>query len=55
MAQDVITIDGVEKLKPAEHSIMLDRIEAGTLLIAGAITKGEVTVKKMRALLTLML
>jgi UDP-N-acetylglucosamine 1-carboxyvinyltransferase len=42
----VITIDGVEKLKPAEHSIMPDRIEAGTLLIAGAITKGEVTVKK---------
>ena len=42
----VITIDGVEKLKPAEHSIMADRIEAGTLLIAGAITKGEVTVTK---------
>lgn len=42
----VITIDGVEKLTPAEHSIMPDRIEAGTLLIAGAITKGQVTVKK---------
>ena len=42
----VITIDGVEKLKPAEHSIMADRIEAGTLLIAGAITQGEVTVTK---------
>lgn len=42
----VITIDGVEKLHPAEHSIMPDRIEAGTLLIAGAITKGEVTVQK---------
>lgn len=42
----VITIDGVEKLTPAEHSIMPDRIEAGTLLIAGAITKGEVTVTK---------
>lgn len=41
----VITIDGVEKLTPAEHSIMPDRIEAGTLLIAGAITKGEVTVR----------
>lgn len=41
----VITIDGVEKLKPAEHTIMPDRIEAGTLLIAGAITKGNVTVK----------
>lgn len=42
----VITIDGVEKLTPAEHSVMPDRIEAGTLLIAGAITKGEVTVTK---------
>ena len=42
----VITIDGVESLKPAEHSIMADRIEAGTLLIAGAITKGQVTVEK---------
>lgn len=44
----VITIEGVEKLKPAEYSIMSDRIEAGTLLIAGAITSGEVTVKRIR-------
>ncbi|MBC7370705.1 MAG: UDP-N-acetylglucosamine 1-carboxyvinyltransferase [Bdellovibrionaceae bacterium] len=42
----IIIIEGVDKLKPAEHSIMADRIEAGTLLIAGAITKGEVTVEK---------
>lgn len=40
----VIRIEGVAKLVPAEHSIMPDRIEAGTLLIAGAITKGKVTV-----------
>ncbi len=40
----VITIEGVEKLTPSEHSIMPDRIEAGTLLIAGAITHGQVTV-----------
>jgi UDP-N-acetylglucosamine 1-carboxyvinyltransferase len=40
----IITIEGVEKLKPAEHSVVADRIEAGTLLIAGAITGGEVTV-----------
>jgi UDP-N-acetylglucosamine 1-carboxyvinyltransferase len=43
----VITIDGVPKLKPAEYSIMSDRIEAGTLLIAGALTGGEVTVRKI--------
>lgn len=42
----IITIEGVEKLTPAEHYILPDRIEAGTLLIAGAITKGEVTVTK---------
>ncbi len=42
----VITIEGVEKLKPAVHSVMPDRIEAGTLLMVGAITKGEVTVTK---------
>lgn len=42
----VIQIEGVEKLKPAEHTVIADRIEAGTLLIAGAITKGNVTVKK---------
>lgn len=42
----IITIEGVEKLKPAEHAIMPDRIEAGTLLIAGAITKGQVTVDR---------
>lgn len=40
----VIKVEGVEKLKPAEHRILADRIEAGTLLIAGAITGGEVTV-----------
>ncbi|GIL17251.1 MAG: UDP-N-acetylglucosamine 1-carboxyvinyltransferase [Oligoflexia bacterium] len=43
----VITIEGVEKLKPAEHTVMSDRIEAGTLLIAGAMTGGEVTVNRI--------
>lgn len=40
----IISIRGVDKLKPAEHRVIPDRIEAGTLLIAGAITGGEVTV-----------
>lgn len=40
----VMTIDGVTRLSPSEHTVMSDRIEAGTLLIAGAITGGEVTV-----------
>ncbi len=42
----VMRIRGVEKLKAAEHNVIPDRIEAGTLLIAGAITGGEVTVTK---------
>ncbi|MDR3697995.1 MAG: UDP-N-acetylglucosamine 1-carboxyvinyltransferase [Candidatus Sulfopaludibacter sp.] len=41
-----ITIQGVEKLRGAEHTIIPDRIEAGTFLIAGAITGGDVTVTR---------
>jgi UDP-N-acetylglucosamine 1-carboxyvinyltransferase len=44
----ILTIEGVESLRPAEHTIIPDRIEAGTLLIAGAVTGGEVTVEKCR-------
>jgi len=40
----VITIEGVDELKPARHTVIPDRIEAGTLLLAGAITGGDVTV-----------
>jgi UDP-N-acetylglucosamine 1-carboxyvinyltransferase len=43
---DVITIDGVETLKPVDHAIIPDRIEAGTLLVASAITGGDVLVKE---------
>lgn len=42
----VIEVEGVSSLRPAEHSVIPDRIEAGTLLLAGAITGGEVTVSK---------
>ena len=45
----IIRITGVEKLKAAEHSIIPDRIEAGTLLMAGAISQGEVTVTHCRS------
>jgi UDP-N-acetylglucosamine 1-carboxyvinyltransferase len=38
-----ITIEGVKKLKPVTYSVMPDRIEAGTFLLAGAITKGSIT------------
>src|ERR1700691_4156934 len=39
-----IRIQGVERLHGAEHTIIPDRIEAGTFLMAGAITGGDVTV-----------
>ena len=42
---DVITIEGVDELKPVEHAILPDRIEAGTLLVAAALTGGDVLVK----------
>lgn len=41
---DTIKIEGVANLFPTEHAIMPDRIQAGTFLIAGAITQGDVTV-----------
>jgi len=40
----VITIEGVDELQPARHRVIPDRIEAGTLLLAGAITGGDVKV-----------
>lgn len=39
---DIIRIDGVKELFPANHSVIPDRIEAGTLLMAAVITRGEV-------------
>jgi UDP-N-acetylglucosamine 1-carboxyvinyltransferase len=41
-----ISIDGVEKLFGAKHSVIPDRIEAATYLIAAAITKGKILLKK---------
>lgn len=44
---DSIRVEGVRELHPASYSIIPDRIEAGTLLIAGAITGGEVVLKEI--------
>jgi UDP-N-acetylglucosamine 1-carboxyvinyltransferase len=41
---DVITIHGVEKLHGADYSVMPDRIETGTFLVAAAMTGGRVRV-----------
>lgn len=46
---DVITIVGVERLKGADHNIVCDRIEAGTYMVAAAMTGGEVKLLNARA------
>ena len=40
-----LRIRGVERLRGTEHTVISDRIEAGTFLIAGALTGGELTIK----------
>ncbi|MFA1643011.1 UDP-N-acetylglucosamine 1-carboxyvinyltransferase [Chryseomicrobium imtechense] len=42
---DVIKIEGVAELTGAEHTIIPDRIEAGTFMVAAAITRGDVTIE----------
>ena len=42
-----IEIKGVKRLKAVEYSIMPDRIEAGTYLLAAAITRGKMTLTNM--------
>lgn len=41
---DTIEIVGVEKLQGAKHTIIPDRIEAATYMVAAAMTKGDITV-----------
>jgi UDP-N-acetylglucosamine 1-carboxyvinyltransferase len=43
-----LVIDGVERLHGADYRVLPDRIEAGTYLVAGAITGGFVRVKDVR-------
>jgi UDP-N-acetylglucosamine 1-carboxyvinyltransferase len=45
---DTITIEGVESLRGAEYDVLPDRIEAGTYLVAGAISGGRVRVRNVR-------
>ncbi|MXV73973.1 UDP-N-acetylglucosamine 1-carboxyvinyltransferase [Candidatus Poribacteria bacterium] len=41
----VLTIRGVKQLRGTEHTVISDDIEAGTFIVAGAITRGDVYVK----------
>jgi UDP-N-acetylglucosamine 1-carboxyvinyltransferase len=42
VGQDILRIQGVKELKGASHEIIPDRIEAGTFLVAGALTQGDI-------------
>lgn len=44
---NTIKISGVKKLNGAEHSVIPDRIEAGTYMVAAAMTKGDVVVENI--------
>lgn len=46
---DTLTIEGVEKLHGCEYTVMPDRIETGTYLVAAAATGGRITLKDTRA------
>ncbi len=43
---DTIVIEGVDELHGVEYEIIADRIVTGTLLFAGAVTRGDVTVRR---------
>ena len=42
---DTIRIEGVEKLRGARHTVIPDRIETGTFMVAAAITRGDVLIR----------
>ena len=45
---DKIVIEGVERLRGTTYEVLPDRIESGTYLVAGAITRGHVRIKQTR-------
>jgi len=45
----IIRIKGVDKLNPINHSVIPDRLEAGALLLAACITKGQINLPTARA------
>jgi UDP-N-acetylglucosamine 1-carboxyvinyltransferase len=45
---DVITITGVDRLRPMQHTVLPDRIETGTFVIAAAITNGAITINRCK-------
>jgi len=45
---DTLTIEGVERLSGTEYKVLPDRIEAGSYLVAAAITGGHIKIKDTR-------
>jgi UDP-N-acetylglucosamine 1-carboxyvinyltransferase len=43
----IIEIDGVKALHGVDHTVIPDRIEAGTFIIAGLITRGDILIKNV--------
>ncbi|MBI3077244.1 MAG: UDP-N-acetylglucosamine 1-carboxyvinyltransferase [Deltaproteobacteria bacterium] len=44
----VVTIEGVEGLHGVEHTIMPDRIESGTFMVAAGLTRGDILIRRCR-------
>ncbi len=44
----VINIEGVDEVHPVDHAIIPDRIEAGTLMVAAALTRGNVLIRDVQ-------
>lgn len=44
---DILRIDGVSELKSAEHTVIPDRIEAGTHMVAAVMTQGDIEVENV--------
>jgi len=51
LGTDLIKINGVKKLNGVDYNIIPDRIEAGTYMIAAAITRGDILIEKIDPLL----
>jgi len=49
VAPATIAVEGVSVLYPIEHAVMSDRLEAGTLLLAAAVTGGDIFLPQARA------
>ncbi|MFM8672635.1 MAG: UDP-N-acetylglucosamine 1-carboxyvinyltransferase, partial [Candidatus Nanopelagicus sp.] len=49
LGSHTITIEGVEKLSPATHATLADRIVSGTWAFAAAMTQGDITIENGRA------